>query len=131
MHHIYSTLANNNEYIQYNNNGMGGVNTVQRSVLIKGGHGIHKKGIGTAMGVHTTVSDDDMAWLQEDFSFKQHIKNGYIQVKKGEVNTEVAAADMVTRNQKSDACPIVPQDFKDDGKKETVKPAEGKKTKTA
>lgn len=131
MHHIYSTLANNNEYVRYTNNGPGGVNIAERSVLIKGGHGIHKKGIGTAMGVHTSVSDEDMAWLQEDFSFKQHMKNGYIQVKKGEVNTEVAAADMVTRDQKTDACPIVPQDFKDDGKKESVKPVEGKKSKAA
>ncbi|OWK42190.1 hypothetical protein [Fimbriiglobus ruber] len=131
MHHIYSTLANNNEYIRYTNNGPGGVNIAERSVVIKGGHGIHKKGIGTAMGVHTTVSDEDFEWLKDDYSFKQHMKNGYIQVKKGEVNTEVAAADMVTRDQRTDACPIVPQDFKDDGKKETVKPAEGKKPKAA
>jgi hypothetical protein len=131
MHHIYATLANNNEYVRYTNNGPGGVNIAERSILIKGGHGIHKKGIGTAMGVHTAVPDEDMAWLQEDFSFKQHIKNGYIQVKKGEVNTEVAAADMVTRNQKTDACPIVPQDFVLDGKKETVKPVEGKKPRAA
>lgn len=131
MYHVYSTLANNNEYVRYTNNGPGGVNIAERSILIKGGHGIHKKGIGTPMGVHTTVSDDDMAWLQEDFSFNQHIKNGYIQVKKGEVNTEVAAADMVTRNQKTDACPIVPQDFKEDGDRETVKPATSKSKKVA
>jgi hypothetical protein len=131
MHHVYSTLANNNEYVLYTNNGPGGVNIAERTVLIKGGHGVHKKGIGTPMGVHTTVSDDDMAWLQEDFSFKQHIKNGYIQVRKSDVNTEVAAADMVTRNQRTDACPIVPQDFKDDGDKETVKPVSGKGKKAA
>jgi hypothetical protein len=131
MHHIYSTLANNNEYIHYSNNGPGGVNIVDRTVLIKGGHGVHQKGIGTPMGVHTSVSDADFEWLKDDYAFKEHQKNGYIRVQKGEVNTEVAAADMVTRNQKSDACPIVPQDFRDDGKKESVKPAEGKKTKAA
>ncbi len=113
MHHIYSTLANNNEYIRYTNNGPGGVNIAERTVVIKGGHGIHKKGIGTPMGVHTTVSDEDFEWLKDDYSFKQHQKNGYIRVQKGEVNTEVAAADMVTRDQRTDACPIVPQDFSD------------------
>jgi len=131
MYHVYSTLANNNEYVRYTNNGPGGVNIAEKSILIKGGHGVHKKGIGTPMGVHTAVSDADFEWLKDDYSFKQHQKNGYISVQKSEVNTEVAAADMVTRNQKSDACPIVPQDFTDDGKKETVKPAENKKQKAA
>jgi hypothetical protein len=127
MHHIYSTLANNNEYIRYTNNGPGGVNIAERSLVIKGGHGIHKKGIGTAMGVHTTVSDEEFEWLKDDYSFQQHQKNGYIRVQKGQVNTEVAAADMVTRNPKTDACPIVPQDFKEDGDAETLKPVVNKK----
>ena len=131
MHHVYSTLANNNEYVHYTNNGPGGVNIAERTVLIKGGHGIHKKGIGTAMGVHTSVSDEDFEWLKDDYSFKQHLKNGYVRVQKSEVNTEVAAADMVTRNQRTDACPIVPQDFKDDSDPESVKPVTGKARKSA
>ena len=72
-----------------------------------------------------------MEWLKDDPHFKQHIKNGYITVRKSEVNPEVAAAEMVTHDQKTDACPVVPQEFKDDDKKETIKPVTNKKSKAA
>ena len=81
--------------------------------IIKGGSGVHQKSIGTALGVHTAVSDEDFEWLKDDHSFKTHLKNGYLTVRKDEVNPEVAAAEMVTHDRKSDACPIVPQDFSD------------------
>ena len=114
MHHIYSTLANNNEYVRYTNNGPGGVNIAERSVLIKGGHGIHKKGIGTAMGVHTTVSDEVMAVVARRIFPSSTSRTATSTVKKGEVNTtEVAAAEMVTATRRRTPAPIVPQDFKD------------------
>ncbi len=111
MHHIFSTMANSNEYVKYSEHGPRGINVAERSVLIKGGAGINKKNVQTPLGVHTMVEDEDMEWLKDDFSFKQHIKNGYITVRKQKTDPEVAAANMVTRDQKTDACPIVPQDF--------------------
>jgi hypothetical protein len=113
MHHIFSTMANSNEYVRYSEHGPRGINVAERSILIKGGAGINKKNVQTPLGVHTAVEDEDMEWLKDDFSFKQHVKNGYITVRKQKVDPEVAAADMVTRDQKTDACPIVPQDFND------------------
>ncbi|OJW21174.1 MAG: hypothetical protein BGO49_24485 [Planctomycetales bacterium 71-10] len=134
MYHIYSTLANDNEYIRYSEHGPRGVNVAERSVLVKGGSGVHQKRLGTPLGVHTAVSDEDFAWLKENFSFKQHMANGYIRVEKSKLDPEVVAADMVTRDQKTDACPIVPQDFSDKPAKDgltAIEPKTNKKSKAA
>lgn len=131
MYHVYSTMANSNRYVRYTPNSPNGIRNIEHTVLIKGGSGINKMHIGTPIGVHTAVSDEDMDWLKDEFSFKQHIKNGYITVRKQDLNPEVVAAEMVTHDQETDACPVVPQDFKDDDKKETIKPVVNKKSKAA
>jgi hypothetical protein len=113
MYHVYSTMSSDNEYVRYSEHGPQGVNIAERSVLIKGGSGANRKNFGTPLGVYTSVSDEDFEWLKEDYSFKRHMNNGYITVQKSKVDPEVAAADMTTRNQKTDACPLVPQDFSD------------------
>jgi hypothetical protein len=131
MYHVFNTMANSTKYVKYRPAPQKDLNIAERSVLIKGGSGIHQKHIGTPLGIHTAVSDEDMEWLKEDLHFKAHVKNGYITVRKGEVNPEVAAAEMVTHDPKTDACPVIPQDFKDDDKKETIKPVLNKKSKAA
>jgi hypothetical protein len=131
MYHIFSTLANSTRYVKYRQAPQRDLNIAERFVLIKGGSGIHQKHIGTPLGIHTAVSDEDMEWLKDDLHFKQHIKNGYVTVRKSEVNPEVAAADMVTRDRVTDACPVVPQEFKEDGDRETIKPVVNKKSKAA
>jgi hypothetical protein len=131
MYHVYSTMANSNRYAKYRADSPNGVRIIERDVVINGGSGINTKHIGTPLGIYTSVSDEDMDWLKDDFAFNQHIKAGYIRVEKHKVHTEVAAADMVTRDQKTDACPIVPEQFNLDGDKETIKPMTGKKKKAA
>jgi hypothetical protein len=131
MYHIYSTMANSTRYVQYLPTPQKDLNVAGASVLINGGSGINKKNLATPLGVHTPVSDEDFEWLKDDAHFKQHIKNGYIAVRKAEVNPEVAAADMVTRDRKTDACPVVPQEFKDGGDIDTIKPTVNKKSKAA
>ncbi|HZZ80029.1 MAG TPA: hypothetical protein VFE62_16065 [Gemmataceae bacterium] len=146
MYHVYSTLANSTEYLDYGQHNPKGINTIQRSVLIKGGSGINRKHIQTPLGVHTAISDQDYEWLKDNPHFKQHEKNGYMVVKKAESHPEVVAADMVTRQWvkdktgnvvRGDAFPITPEDFSDkpagDGLT-AIKPAESKpakKSKTA
>jgi hypothetical protein len=51
--------------------------------------------------------------LKDDYLFKRAIENGYIRVEKRKANPEAVAADMVTRDRRTDACPVVPQDFSD------------------
>ncbi len=127
MFHVFSTLANSNRYMKYRQAPQNDINIAERTVLIKGGSGVHHKSIGTPLGVYNSVEDEDMEWLKEDPTFKKHVANGYITVEKRKVNPEVAAANMVTHNQRTDACPIVPEDFRDDGKRETIKPVRNKK----
>lgn len=138
MYHVYSTLANSNEFVLYSKDGPGGVNIAVTSVVIKGGTGIHHKNIGTPLGVYTAVTDEDFAWLKDDYSFQQHLKTGHITVQKSKVDPEVAAADMTVRQwkagQRQDAFPIVPQDFTDkpvaDGLT-AIEPKTNKKSKAA
>jgi hypothetical protein len=122
MQHVFSTMANDNEYVRYSEHGPLGVNIAERSVLIKGGTGINKKNLQTPIGVHTAVTDEDMEWLKDNFSFKQHQANGYIVVRKQKVDAEVVAADMPTRQWvkdangkpvRGDAFPVAPMDFTD------------------
>jgi hypothetical protein len=143
MYHIYSTLANDNEYVRYSQHGPQGVNLAEASVLIKGGSGVNRKNIGTPLGVHTSISDEDFEWLKDEYSFKQHMKNGYITVQKQKSEPEVVAADMATRQWvkdaqgnvvRGDAFPVAPQDFSDkpvaDGLT-AVEPKTNKKSKAA
>jgi hypothetical protein len=138
MHHIYSTMANSNEYVKYSKHGPNGINVFERSVVIKGGAGINKKHVQTPLGVHTAIPDEDMEWLKDDYSFKQHQKNGYITVRKDKVDPEVAAANMATRqfrgDQRIDAFPVAPMDFTDkpiaDGLT-ALEPKTNKKSKAA
>jgi hypothetical protein len=138
MYHVYCTAANSTEFIKFNEHGPRGVNVMERSVLIKGGAGINRKNIVTPLGVHTAIEDEDYEWLKDDYHFKQKIRDGYITVRKSQVYPEVAAADMATRqwknNQRTDAFPVVPQDFSDkkagDGLT-AVEPKTNKKSKAA
>jgi hypothetical protein len=143
MYHIYTTYASDNEYIRYSEHGPRGVNVAERSVLIKGGTGVNRKNLGTPLGVHTTISDDDYEWLKDDYSFKEHVKNGYVTVQKHKVEAEVVAADMPTRQWvkdaqgnvvRGDSFPVAPQDFSDkpagDGLT-AIEPKTNKKSKAA
>lgn len=129
MYHVFSTMANSTKYVKYRQSPQNDINLAERSVLIKGGSGVHHKNVGTPLGVHTGVSEEDYEWLKDDPHFKQHVASGYVTVRKSEVNPEVAAAEMVTRDQKTDACPVVPEQFDADGDRETIKPVTNKKSK--
>lgn len=120
VYHVYSTLANAQRYVKYRENVQSNVNIPEREVLINGGSGIARKVIGTPLGVYTKVSDEDMAWLKDLPSFKEHVAKGYIRVENRKVDPEVAAADMATRKWgrdssgnavRDDAFPVVPQDI--------------------
>lgn len=113
MKHVFCTAANSTTFNKYAPHRANNINVVEKSVTIFGGAGVadKKNKLFTPLGVHTAVSDEDWEWLKDDYSFKQHMKAGYITVRDRNVNAEVAAADMVTRDRKTDACPMVPQEY--------------------
>ena len=140
MHHVFSTMANSTDYIKFADTIPGGVNVPERMVTIQGGAGINRKNIATPLGVHTAVSDEDMAWLKDHPCFKDHIAKGQIVVRKTSASPEAVAADMPTRPWlrgpdgkpiRGDAFPVVPNDYDLDGDKEVVKPMTSKKGKKA
>jgi len=142
-YHIYSTLANSTQYINYARHNPGAVNVVGKTVLIKGGSGIAREHMQTPLGVHTAIEDQDYEWLQNDPHFKEHLKRGYLVVRKGEVHPEKVAADMAVRQWVKDASgkvvpgdsfPVAPQDFSDKpvaANLTAITPVSNKKSKTA
>lgn len=142
-YHIYSTLANSTEYVNYIRHNPQGVNVVGKTVVIKGGTGIAREHMQTPLGVHTAVRDEDFEWLQNDPHFKEHQKRGYVTIQKSEAHPEKVAADMSVRQWVKDAIgnvipgdsfPVAPQDFSDKpvGPNLTaITPTTNKKSKSA
>lgn len=123
--YVYSTLSNDNRYVNHAPGGADLPEAIGDGVLIKGGANIPDGRLETPHGVVTRVSEDELAYLNENYLFGLHQKNGFITVRKDKVEAEVAAADM----QGADAsAPMTPNDLGPDDPKEIGadgKPADG------
>jgi hypothetical protein len=114
--YVYSTLTCDNEYASWIKNG--DQQSIERKVLIKGGHGVMNKHFITPLGVVTDVSDEDLEFLEGIDAFQQHKKNGFITVEKKKIDAEKAAANMKRRDQ---SAPITPADYAPGGMMDGVK----------
>ncbi len=126
MTYIYSTLTSDNHYNVFdtsNSNGQSPI--VRKSILVKGGTGVSNKHFVTPLGVVTNVTKEDLEILKKDEVFKTHVKNGFITFREDKVDTEVAAAEMETRDE---SAPLVPEDFKETGEVIDAKPVAAKKS---
>lgn len=111
--YIYSTLASDTAYTEWHEGG-GDIKTEGRSVTIKGGTGVANKHLITPLGTVTTVSDEELAFLEANPVFKKHKDGGYIRVSaKNEDPEKVVSGDMKSRDV---SAPIVPEDFPENGK---------------
>lgn len=110
--YIYSTLSADVNYNIYVHNSEGHP-LVAKSIHIKGGSGIAGKHFITPLGVRTEISDEELSLLENDEVFKTHKANGFVSISKADINPEVAAADMETRD---GSAPAVPEDFKETSK---------------
>lgn len=113
MPYVYSTLTAPQEYTDWQMMD-GGVNTIIRSIRIEGGHGVINKHFITPQGVATQVTEEELAFLQNNYSFKEHMKNGFIVVDKKKSDTERVVRDMKARDGSSQ---IVPDDYSKKGRK--------------
>lgn len=118
MPYVYSTLTNNNSFMDYEKSQPGAPLVVKRSVTIKGGTGIANKHLFTPMGVATEVSEEDLDFLKANDGFRHFVDKGFITYREKEVHPEVAASDMDTRDQST---PVMPQDFRE---QDAAKPSE-------
>lgn len=125
MPHIASTLTNSTKYTEWRRNDDGRL-IEGRSVVIKGGFGLADKNFVTPTGaILTSISDDELAFLETDYHFKEHVKGGFLKVyKKGPVAGE-KAADGMQLGDKSQ--PLNPMQFQDNdpNKPETLSVSTG------
>lgn len=111
MPYIYSTLAADNAYTAYVKGG-GDLPSVERSVLIKGGTGVAGawNRLETPQGVVTEVTDEELAFLQQQVVFNRHVENGFLHVDDKLYQPEKVAAD---QNRNDPGAPLTESDFAD------------------
>jgi len=110
MYYIYSTLANDMRYAKYRDQQPGqlGPAIIEHEILINGKVGVANKHLITPRGAVTQVNDDDYEVLKDNYSFKEHIKEGHIHVEKKQEDMEKVVAKMKKRD---NSAPITPDDF--------------------
>lgn len=108
-HFVYSTLTSHQKYVKWKilPNGM---QVHDGFVLIHGGANVATGSapkVLTPRGIVTEVSDEEMALLQNDMTFKRHEANGFIHVQTVQDRPEkVAEKHMEARD---DSAPLTPQ----------------------
>lgn len=94
---IYSTLSAAVVYRSFKQTG-GDVPVAGDGIRIEGGAGVQGSDFVTPMGVATQVTSEQLEILRSDPVFLLHEKNGFITVSDHQVDPEVAASDMESRD---------------------------------
>lgn len=103
MPYIVSTLSNDNVFADYNRGdagagGMGRPAVTKTSVTINGGANV-ANGLRTPEGVLTSVSEEELAFLQSHRNFQQQVDAGFLKVMSREADPDKVADDMTDRDQ--------------------------------
>jgi hypothetical protein len=112
--HVYSKLANNQNYTIYKEQAVGEGNEfkqVQAQILIRGGAGLADKNLVTPLGIHTEVTEEEAAALQQNHVFKLHHRNGHISMQARNTDVEKVVGDM--GDQTDPSAPITPASFEE------------------
>lgn len=109
---IFSTMTGSVTYTEWKLS-PGGLSIAGKQVTVKGGANVaDRRTIITPRGVGTQVSNDDLAFLESDPTFKFHKQNGFITIDSvADIrDADLAASDMEGRD---DSAPDVEQDFEE------------------
>lgn len=91
MAYIVSKASQSIEYAGWSK-GRNGLNKKEMSIIIKGGaHVIDKKTLNTPNGVITEVTDEELAFLKNNSSFKRHLDKGWMAIEKSKSGAEKLA----------------------------------------
>jgi hypothetical protein len=119
-------LSANTRYAQWVN--QSGLNTIYRSVLIRGGAGIALRGMGqqvfTPSGIRTEVSDEDAEFLATHKQFQEHQKRGVVRIESIARDPDKVAQKMEPDVSKPKTPADVKKDADDAAKKSGLKPEE-------
>ena len=107
--HVFSTLANDQLYVNYATNPEG-IPLPTSSILIKGGAGVANDRLITPLGVATEIPEEHVAELEKNPVFAKHKAGGYIVIRDRRSNPEKVATDM---NAKDKSRPMTPADYLD------------------
>jgi len=123
---IISTLSTDVSYTNYRakSEKEGGANIALDSVLIKGGANVAQKHLIEAEdgnfypGFATYVSEDELAVLEGNETFKTHRENGFIKIVKAEkVSVEKIAREVAKDMEAADqSAPLTEDDYKEGGR---------------
>jgi len=103
--YIYSTLTSSQDYAIYETV-PNSTPVLVRTIHIDGGANVANKQLYTPYGARTLVSAEDLEFLQKNFDFQLHIKNGFITIDKVKKDVEVAVLDM---QDKDKSAPLTPE----------------------
>lgn len=113
MPHIYSTLANDQQYQVWHKPEGHETHQPGAFVVINGGTGVANDRLITPLGVHTEVTDEQLAVLEANHTFLLHRENGFIKVEKKKQDPEKVAADMSLADP---SAPVTPADVDPGGR---------------
>lgn len=106
--HVYSTLANSQQYPLYKRDPQGNAHILAH-VHINGGAGLANKHLITPLGVMTAISEKALEHLEQSHVFQKHVERGFITVRRDQVDIERAIAEHTSERDPS--APIVPADY--------------------
>lgn len=123
---VTSRLAGGVNYAFYQK-GPNGINTVYKTICIKGGSDVvDKKTLLTPQGVVTEVSKEDLALLETNPVFKMHVENGYITI----TDNEKAANKAGEKLEVDKSSQITDEDYENGNDKKQMVAAPKKKPRT-
>jgi|SRR6185312_12787871 len=108
--HVFSTLANDQRYVNYTSNPEG-IPLPTSDIFIKGGAGVANDRLITPYGVVTEVPEEHVAELRKNPVFVRHERDGYITIRERKADPEKVATDMNARDRSR---PMTPADYLDD-----------------
>lgn len=93
-HYVYSTLANDQRYVERNQN-----RSEVAAVFIAGKANIPNRHMLTSRGVVTEVTDEQLAILRKNAVFLLHEKNGFLSVERRKGDADKVADSMNNNDQ--------------------------------
>jgi len=76
--HVISTLTADNQYNDWVNHG--GMNSLTKSVLVRGGAGVANRQFVTPDGVRTPVTNEEAEFLSNHALFREHQERGFVKI---------------------------------------------------
>ncbi len=119
MPYVLSKLANATCYNVYAKS-PSGVNIVTKRILIAGGADVTDKNLIMPEGVVTKIDNDELAILQENKVFQNHLEKGYVRYYKTKPDVDKEAVKLSKDNSKQ----LTDDDYTDAGKSAPVTEAE-------